>query len=170
MKRSESGFFMILFSLMWLLSQPGQAVDTFGKSVGSPLAGLKPMRHQACYETSRHNKHRVQVEPGVFVEVLDWEGKGEPLVLLAGLGNKAHMFDDVAYQFTDRFRVLGITRRGFGDSSKPTEATISRPVRGMISRFSITSGSLKPTLWAIRLPVLNCSIWAATTLIASKGP
>jgi hypothetical protein len=84
MERSESGFFMILFSLMWLLSQPGQAVDTFGKSVGSPLAGLKPMRHQACYETSRHNKHRVQVEPGVFVEVLDWKGKGEPLVLLAG--------------------------------------------------------------------------------------
>lgn len=149
MERSESGFFMILFSLMWLLSQPGQAVDTFGKSVGSPLAGLKPMRHQACYETSRHNKHRVQVEPGVFVEVLDWKGKGEPLVLLAG---------------------LGITRRGFGDSSKPTEATISRPVRGMISRFSITSRSLKPTLWAIRLPLLNCSIWAATTRIASKGP
>jgi len=36
---------------------------------------------------------------------------------LAGLGNTAHVFDDFAPQFTDRFHVLGITRRGFGASA-----------------------------------------------------
>ena len=57
------------------------------------------------------------VAPGVRLEVLDWGGRGEPLVFLAGLGNTAHIFDDFAPQFTDRFHVLGITRRGFGASA-----------------------------------------------------
>jgi pimeloyl-ACP methyl ester carboxylesterase len=45
--------------------------------------------------------------------VLDWGGTGPPLVFLAGLGNTAHVFDHFAHQFTDRFRVLGVTRRGY---------------------------------------------------------
>jgi pimeloyl-ACP methyl ester carboxylesterase len=40
-------------------------------------------------------------------------------VLLAGLGDNAHVYDQFAYQFTDRFHVIGITRRGFGRSSQP---------------------------------------------------
>lgn len=61
----------------------------------------------------------VEVEPGVLLEVLDWGGPGEPMVFLTGLGDNAHVFDNFAYQFTDRYRVLGITRRGFGRSSQP---------------------------------------------------
>jgi pimeloyl-ACP methyl ester carboxylesterase len=30
-----------------------------------------------------------------------------------------HVYDQFAFQFTDRFRVIGITRRGFGRSSQP---------------------------------------------------
>jgi pimeloyl-ACP methyl ester carboxylesterase len=41
------------------------------------------------------------------------------MVLLAGLGDNAHVFDAFAHHFTDRFRVIGITRRGFGRSSQP---------------------------------------------------
>jgi non-heme chloroperoxidase len=41
------------------------------------------------------------------------------LVLLGGLGDNAHVFDEFAYQFNDRFHVIGITRRGFGRSSQP---------------------------------------------------
>lgn len=62
----------------------------------------------------------VPVGPGVTLEVLDWGGVGPPLVLLAGLGNTAHVFDDFAPRLTGRFRVLGITRRGFGASSPVT--------------------------------------------------
>jgi pimeloyl-ACP methyl ester carboxylesterase len=63
----------------------------------------------------------IQVEPDVKLEVLDWGGTGVPMVLLAGLGDNAHVFDQFAHQFTDRFHVLGITRRGFGRSSQSAE-------------------------------------------------
>ena len=51
--------------------------------------------------------------------MLDWGGTGQTLVLLTGIGDNAHVFDEFAYQFNDRFHVIGITRRGFGRSSQP---------------------------------------------------
>ena len=57
------------------------------------------------------------IGPGVTLEVLDWGGRGRPLVFLAGLGNTAHVFDTFAPQFTDSFHVVAITRRGFGASA-----------------------------------------------------
>lgn len=73
----------------------------------------------AWRDPSPHTITRIAVAPGVELEVLDWGGSGEPLVFLAGLGNTAHVFDDFAPRFGDRFRVIGITRRGFGASSQP---------------------------------------------------
>jgi non-heme chloroperoxidase len=61
----------------------------------------------------------VVVEKDVSLEVLDWGGTGRPLVLLAGLGNTAHVYDDLAPKLTKRYHVYGITRRGFGASSSP---------------------------------------------------
>ena len=57
-----------------------------------------------------------RLAPTVSLEVVDWGGRGTPLVFLAGLGSTAHVFDDFAPQFTDSFHVVGITRRGFGAS------------------------------------------------------
>jgi non-heme chloroperoxidase len=54
--------------------------------------------------------------------VLDWGGTGRPLVFLSGLGDTAHAYDQFAPQLTARHHVYAITRRGFGNSSKP-EAT-----------------------------------------------
>jgi non-heme chloroperoxidase len=51
--------------------------------------------------------------------VLDWGGSGTAMVLLTGLGDNAHVYDQFAYQFTDSFHVIGITRRGFLPSSQP---------------------------------------------------
>lgn len=62
-------------------------------------------------------RHMVPLGPGVALEVVDWGGRGAPLVFLAGLGNTAHVFDTFAPQFTDHFHVVGITRRGFGASA-----------------------------------------------------
>jgi non-heme chloroperoxidase len=64
----------------------------------------------------------VTVEPDVRLEVLDWGGSGRPLIFLAGNGDTAHSFDGFAQKFTSRNHVYGITRRGFGASSKPTPA------------------------------------------------
>ena len=64
----------------------------------------------------------VTVEPDVRLEVLDWGGSGRPLIFLAGNGDTAHSFDSFAKKFTSGNHVYGITRRGFGASSKPTPA------------------------------------------------
>jgi non-heme chloroperoxidase len=61
----------------------------------------------------------VTVDKDVKLEVLDWGGTGRPLIFLAGMGNTAHNFDTFAPKFTARYHVYGITRRGFGASSKP---------------------------------------------------
>jgi non-heme chloroperoxidase len=60
----------------------------------------------------------VTVSPGVRVEVVEWSQAGEPLLLLSGLGRTAHTFDAFAPVFADRYRVVGITRRGWGRSSR----------------------------------------------------
>src|SRR5579875_1432634 len=59
----------------------------------------------------------VSVEPGVKLEVLDWGGpkdgsNSRALVLLAGLGDTAHVYDQFAPQLTAQYHVYGITRRG----------------------------------------------------------
>src|ERR1700675_4120815 len=70
-------------------------------------------------DPSSHTTQFVTVDDNVKLEVLDWGGSGRPLVLLAGLGNTAHVFDEFAPKLTSEFRVYGITRRGFGASSAP---------------------------------------------------
>lgn len=65
----------------------------------------------------------VTVAPDVKLEVVDWGGPATPdvpvLVLLAGLGDTAHRFDPFASQLIKTYRVIGVTRRGFGVSSVP---------------------------------------------------
>jgi non-heme chloroperoxidase len=50
------------------------------------------------------------------IQILDFGGKGQPLLFLSGLGNSAHVFKEFAPKFCDKFHVLAITRRGFGSS------------------------------------------------------
>src|SRR5262249_9850342 len=85
----------------------------------SPATLENAMNQASCFDTSGHQVRFVTVEPDVQLEVLDWGGAGEPLVLLAGGGDNAHVYDQFAHQFTDRFRVIGVTRRGFGRSGQP---------------------------------------------------
>src|SRR5579863_1360958 len=67
-------------------------------------------------DPSPHVTRFITIDKGVKLEVLDWGGSGRPLVLLAGGGNTAHVFDDFAPKLTDHYHVYGITRRGFGAS------------------------------------------------------
>jgi pimeloyl-ACP methyl ester carboxylesterase len=66
---------------------------------------------------SSHSARFIPVDTNVKLEVLDWGGAGRSIVLLAALGNTAHVFDDFAPKLTDAYHVYGITRRGFGASS-----------------------------------------------------
>ena len=120
----------------WLLIAAGiltglVAGAGLGRYVGNvpttPIGSTSPMRQGnvtnsvSCFDASGHKASFVAVEPDVQLELLDWGGTGEALVLLTGLGDNAHVYDQFAYQFTDRFHVIGITRRGFGRSSQPAQ-------------------------------------------------
>ena len=81
------------------------------------LADAQPAKAEAWKDPSSHVSHMMEVGQDVRLEVLDWGGAGRPLVLLAGGGDTAHVFDDFAPTLTSDFHVYGITRRGFGESS-----------------------------------------------------
>jgi pimeloyl-ACP methyl ester carboxylesterase len=71
------------------------------------------------HDPSPHSIQFVTVDENVKLEVLDWGGSGQPVVLLAGQGLTAHVFDDFAPKLTPEYHVYGITRRGYGNSSSP---------------------------------------------------
>jgi non-heme chloroperoxidase len=73
---------------------------------------------QDTVDRSPHREHFITVN-GARLEVLDWGGTGPVLVFLPGFGDVAHIFDDIAPRFTDRFHVVAITPRGFPSSSAP---------------------------------------------------
>jgi non-heme chloroperoxidase len=78
-----------------------------------------PDKQAVWHDLSPHTVQFITVDKDVKLEVLDWGGSGRPVVLLAGLGNTAHVFDDFAPKLTTQYHVYGITRRGFGASSAP---------------------------------------------------
>jgi non-heme chloroperoxidase len=82
----------------------------------SLIAPVYSQQPSAWKDSSPHIQRFVAVEKNVRLEVLDWGGSGRPLVLLAGGGDTAHVFDDFARKLTPSFHVYGITRRGFGES------------------------------------------------------
>lgn len=90
-------------------------------------------------DTSSHTVRVVTLAPGTSLEVLDWGGHGRSLVLLAGLGNTAHVFDDLAPSLTDSFHVYGITRRGFGRSTQPPDTDVA----SLISDLRVVLDSLR---------------------------
>jgi non-heme chloroperoxidase len=56
---------------------------------------------------------------GINLHYRDWGGTGDTILFLAGFNDSAHVFDKFAPRFTDGFHVLGLTRRGVGESDKP---------------------------------------------------
>jgi pimeloyl-ACP methyl ester carboxylesterase len=56
---------------------------------------------------------------GIKLHYIDWGGTGDTILLLAGFNDTAHLYDHFAPRFTDRFHVIGLTRRGVGESDKP---------------------------------------------------
>jgi pimeloyl-ACP methyl ester carboxylesterase len=67
-------------------------------------------------DPSPHVARFITVGKDLPLEVLDWGGSGRAVVLLAGGGDTAHVFDDFAPKLARDFHVYGITRRGFGQS------------------------------------------------------
>jgi non-heme chloroperoxidase len=72
----------------------------------------------AWRDPSSHQIQFVTDADGVRLEALDWGGSGRAVVLLAGSGNTAHVFDEFAPKLSTCCHVYGITRRGFGASTQ----------------------------------------------------
>jgi non-heme chloroperoxidase len=90
-----------------------------GRGPALPLELRRATRETAWPIPDQHQVQFIVVDNDVKLEVLDWGGSGRPLVLLSGLGSTAHVFDLFAPKFTAGYHVYGITRRGYGRSSKP---------------------------------------------------
>ena len=83
------------------------------------LAPIGAQPNDRVADISSFADHFVSVN-SVRLHYLDWGGTGQPVLFLIGGGNgSAHTFDAFAPRFTDRFHVLGLTRRGQGLSDKP---------------------------------------------------
>lgn len=83
---------------------------------------------------------------GIKMNYLDWGGTGEVVIMLTGFGNDAHIFDEIAPSFTDKFHVIGLTRRGFGETDRPaspydTETRVE-DVRAFMDALKITRAHL----------------------------
>jgi len=83
------------------------------------VAQPAPQSAPTWRDPSPHHVRWITVDSSVRLEVLDWGGSGQPLVLL-GCYLTAHVHDEFAPKLTNQFHVYGITRRGIGASDKPT--------------------------------------------------
>ena len=83
---------------------------------------------------------------GIRLHYLDWGGKGPALIFLAGMGSSAYIFNKFAPRFTDKFRVLALTRRGHGDSDYPETGydadTLIEDIRQFMDCLKIETASL----------------------------
>jgi pimeloyl-ACP methyl ester carboxylesterase len=64
---------------------------------------------------------------GARLHLLDWGGRGDLLLLIHGWGSNAHIFDDLAPRLVDRYHVVGLTLRGFGEADTvPSDYSLAR--------------------------------------------
>jgi pimeloyl-ACP methyl ester carboxylesterase len=90
--------------------------------------------------------HEIEVETGVTLHVVDWGGKGEPLLFLPSWASTSHIFDVFAPRFTNAHHVLVMNMRGHGPSSKPergyTIERLTKDVEGVLDRLGISRVTL----------------------------
>jgi non-heme chloroperoxidase len=107
---------------------------------GSPIRARAADTDSRWQDKSPHKSAFITVN-GVKLHYLDWRGQGETILFLHGLGDTAHIFDDLAPKFTNHFRVLGLSWRGHGQSEKPATgydtATLVEDIRQFLDALKI---------------------------------
>jgi len=83
---------------------------------------------------------------GARLHFVDWGGTGPVVILLAGLGNTARIYDDLAPRLAEGFHVLAFTRRGYGLSQQTpgnySNATLVGDVLGLMDALAIKKASI----------------------------
>lgn len=83
--------------------------------------------------------------PGARIHYLDWGGSGPPLILIHGLGDNPHVFDDLVPALGGGFRIVAYARRGHGRSSKDgpyDTATLVADLRAFMDSLGIKQAHL----------------------------
>lgn len=101
---------------------------------------------------------------GVNLNYLDWGGNGPVLVMVHGIGDDPHIFDDLASRLHDRFHIIAYARRGHGLSEAPPgpydAARLTEDLRQLVDHLGIQ-----------RMSVLGWSMGAdEATAFAGKYP
>jgi non-heme chloroperoxidase len=84
-----------------------------------PSSDSNGFQKAAWRDAAPHETSSIRVDEGVQLEVLDFGGTGSQVLLLPGLGATAHSYDELAPLLAKQHRVVAMTRRGAGYSSKP---------------------------------------------------
>src|SRR5262245_51209687 len=112
---------------------------------GEPVSRVESISPQAWTDSSPHRSEFVEVN-GVRLYYLDWGGVGRNLVLIHGLTDSPHIFDDFAPLLRDRFHVVAYARRGHGRSDSPSgpydQHTLVEDLRQLLDRLDISRTSL----------------------------
>ncbi len=100
---------------------------------------------KAAWKDTSPHKESVVAANGVRLELLDWGGTGSPLILIHGLGDSPHIFDDLAPLLTRDFHVLAYGRRGHASSEKKgpyDNATLTEDLKQLLDSLKIERASL----------------------------
>jgi non-heme chloroperoxidase len=130
--------------------------------VAALIAPLSSQGPAGWRDPSPHRVQFVDVATNVRLEVLDWGGSGRPIVLLAGGGNTAHVFDDFAPKLTASGHVYGITRRGFGASGFAATENATERLRDDIVAVLETLKLSRPVLVGHSIAGVELSAVAAS--------
>lgn len=84
---------------------------------------------------------------GFRINYLEWGTAGENIVIVPGLGDSPHLFDQFAPNFTDEYRVISYARRGHGQSTLPPNAqfdneTLTEDLRQLMDTLGIETATL----------------------------
>jgi pimeloyl-ACP methyl ester carboxylesterase len=95
-------------------------------------------------DASPHTTGFVTVN-GARLQYLDWGGTGPNLILIHGLGDNPHVFDDMVPALEGQFRVVAYARRGHGRSSKEgpfDTGTLTADLKAMMDSLKIAKAHL----------------------------
>lgn len=97
--------------------------------------------HLVSYGQTNHQLKSINGSTNNKLEVLDWGGKGQAILFLAGLGNTAHVYDNFAPKFINKFHVYGLSRRGYGTSEQTTTGytidTLTKDILSVVDALGI---------------------------------
>jgi len=112
--------------------------------MGGPLEKGKIASSGVWSDLAAHKSGYVPSN-GIRLNYLDWGGSGQALILIHGVYDTPHTFDDFAPAFTDRYRVIAYARRGHGlsDTTGPYDTrTLTEDLRGLMDALGVAKAHL----------------------------